>query len=60
MISMKFTAFILDVLTDSVYPARITIEEGIFKEIVPISVNAQTKIDVEGLMLPGFIDSPSV
>ncbi len=57
MISMKFTAFILDVLTDSVYPARITIEEGIFKEIVPISVNAQTKIDVEGLMLPGFIDS---
>ena len=54
---MKFTAYILDVLTDSVYPARITIEEGIFKEIVPIHVTEETKIDVEGLMLPGFIDS---
>lgn len=54
---MKFTAYILDVLTDSVYPARITIEAGIFKEIVPIHVTEETKIDVEGLMLPGFIDS---
>ena len=47
----------LDVLTDSVYPARITIEDGIFKEIVPIQVSEETQIDVEGLMLPGFIDS---
>lgn len=54
---MKFTAYILDVLTDSVYPARITIEDGIFKEIVPIHVAEETRIDVEGLMLPGFIDS---
>lgn len=54
---MKFTAYILDVLTDSVYPARLTIEDGIFKEIIPINVNDDTKIDVEGLLLPGFIDS---
>ena len=54
---MKFTAYILDVLTDSVYPARITIEDGIFKQIVPIAVTEETRIDVEGLMLPGFIDS---
>ena len=54
---MKFTAYILDVLTDSVNPARITIEEGIFKEIVPIHVTEETKIDMEGLMLPGFIDA---
>ena len=54
---MPFTAYILDVLTDSVYPARITIEDGIFKEIVPIQVTEETKIDVKGLMLPGFIDS---
>lgn len=54
---MKFTAYILDVLTDSVYPARITIEEGIFKEIVPIHVTEETRIDVEGLILPGFIDA---
>ena len=54
---MQFTSYILDVLTDSVYPARITIEDGIFKEIVPIQVGEETEIDVEGLMLPGFIDS---
>ena len=54
---MKFTAYILDVLTNSVYPARITIGDGVFKEIVPIQVTEETKIDVEGLLLPGFIDS---
>lgn len=54
---MQFTAYILDVLTDSVYPARITIEDGIFKDIDPIKVTEETKIDVEGLILPGFIDS---
>ena len=54
---MQFTSYMLDVLTDSVYPARITIEDGIFKEIVPIHVSEETQIDVEGLMLPGFIDS---
>ena len=54
---MKFTAYILDVLTDSVYPARITVADGVFKEIVPIHVTEETKIDVDGLLLPGFIDS---
>ena len=54
---MKFTAYILDVLTNSVYPARITVSDGVFKEIVPIHVTEETKIDVEGLLLPGFIDS---
>ena len=54
---MQFTAYILDVLTDSVYPARITIGDGIFKEIVPIQIGEETEIDVEGLLLPGFIDA---
>ena len=54
---MSFTAYILDVLTDSVYPARITVADVIFKEIIPIKVTEETKIDVEGLLLPGFIDS---
>ena len=54
---MTFTAYILDVLTDSVYPARITIKNGIFDEIVPIVIDENTKIDVEGLMIPGFIDA---
>ena len=54
---MKFTAYILDVLTESIYPARITVEDGIFKEIDPIVVTEETKIDVDGLLVPGFIDS---
>ena len=54
---MKFTAYILDVLTDSVYPARITIANGVFEEIVPIHITEETKIDVDGVLLPGFIDA---
>lgn len=54
---MRFTAYILDVLTESIYPARIKIEDGIFKEIDPIVVTEETRIDVEGLLVPGFIDS---
>ena len=42
---MTFTAYILDVLTDSVYPAKITIENGIFKEIIPIAVESEFKAD---------------
>ncbi|MDO5859846.1 adenine deaminase [Methanobrevibacter sp.] len=54
---MIFSAYILDVLTESIYPARITIEDGVFKEISPINMTDETKIDVEGLLVPGFIDS---
>lgn len=54
---MKFTAYILDVLTESIYPARIDVADGIFKEITPITVTEETKIDVDGLLVPGFIDS---
>lgn len=54
---MSFTAYILDVLTDSVYPARINIKNGVFEEIVPIVLDDASKIDVEGLLVPGFIDS---
>ena len=54
---MSFTSYILDVFTDSVYPARITVEDGIFKEIVPLSLESDSDLDVEGLIIPGFIDS---
>ena len=54
---MSFTAYILDVLTSSVYPARITIADGKYKDIIPITVTEETKIDFEGIMLPGFIDA---
>ena len=53
---MTFTAYILDVLTDSVYPARITIKNGVFSEIVPV-VDENIAIDVEGLLIPGLIDA---
>ena len=55
-IKMTFTAYILDVLTSSVYPARITIENGIFKQIVPI-IDENVEVEVDGLIVPGFIDS---
>ena len=58
---MSFTAYMLDVVSDTIYPARITIEDGLFKEVTPITVSEKdiVKIDVKGLMLPGFIDSDS-
>ena len=54
---MSFTAYMLDVVTDTIYPARITIEDGIFKEVTPITINEKELVDVQGLMIPGFIDS---
>ena len=54
---MSFTAYMLDVITDTIYPARITIEDGIFKEVTPITINEHDLVDVRGLMIPGFIDS---
>ena len=53
----EFTAYIFDVISDTIYPARITIEDGIYKEVAPILVSESTKLDVKGLMIPGFIDS---
>ena len=54
---MSFTAYILDVVSNSIYPARITIEDGIYKEVTPITINEDFPLDIYGLMMPGFIDS---
>lgn len=54
---MAFSAYILDVVSNTIYPVRISIEDGIFKEVSPITVNERTSVDMEGLMIPGFIDS---
>lgn len=54
---MSFTAYIFDVISDTFYPARISIENGIFTEITPITVDEDTHVDVKGLMIPGLIDS---
>lgn len=47
----------LNVITDSIYPARISVEGGFFKEIVPIVINDDSELDISGIILPGFIDS---
>ena len=49
---MLFTAFILDVIANTIYPARITIENGIFKEVTPITINESFSVDFPGLMMP--------
>lgn len=54
---MSFTAYVLDVISNTFFPARITVENGIFTEVTPITVNEKLNIDVKGLMIPGFIDS---
>lgn len=54
---MQFSAYMLDVITDSIYPARISVEDGLFKEIVPIVINDDSELDIQGIILPGFIDS---
>ncbi|MBQ2831568.1 adenine deaminase [Methanobrevibacter sp.] len=54
---MSFTAYIYDVITNTVRPVRISVEKGIFSKITPITVDEKTSVDVKGLLLPGFIDS---
>ena len=54
---MQFSAYMLDVITDSIYPARILVENGIFKEITPIVINEDSELDIQGIIIPGFIDS---
>lgn len=54
---MSFTAYIYDVVTNTIRPVRISVENGIFSEVTPITVDEKTSVDVKGLLLPGFIDS---
>ena len=54
---MEFTAYMYDVISSTILPVRIKIENGIFTEVSEIRVNEETLVDVKGLVLPGFIDS---
>lgn len=54
---MRFEAYILDVFTDYIYPAEIIIENGFIKDVTPIVTNEDYKTDLDGILLPGFIDS---
>ena len=42
----------LDVITDLIYPARISVEGGFFKEIVPIVINDDSELDISGIIFP--------
>lgn len=54
---MEFTAYIYDVVSHTIRPVRISIENGIFTEVAPITVTEKDPVDVRGLVIPGFIDS---
>lgn len=54
-----FTARILEVDFCEVYPAEIVIENGLFKQVIPIITDDEESIDLDfdGVLVPGFIDS---
>ena len=56
MILMKFKAYFLDVISNLVQPAEISIEKSFFTSIRILSDENFTP-DIEGLILPGFIDA---
>ena len=53
------TAKYLNVEFGEVYPAEIVIEDGLFKEVIPIITDDDDDLDLdyEGILIPGFIDS---
>lgn len=53
---MNFKAYYLDVLTNSVHPAEISIKNSSFDSINIVGEDNFTP-DFEGIILPGFIDS---
>ena len=53
---MKFKAYFLDVISNLVQPAEISIEKSFFTSIRILSDENFTP-DIEGLILPGFIDA---
>ena len=53
------TARYLNVEFGEVYPAEIVIEDGLFKEVIPIITDDEDSLDLdyEGILIPGFIDA---
>lgn len=56
---LVITARYLNVEFGEVYPAEIVIEDGLFKEVIPIITDDEDSLDLdyEGILIPGFIDS---
>ena len=53
------TAKYLNVEFGEVYPAEIVIEDGLFKEVIPIIADDDDELDLDydGILIPGLIDS---
>ncbi len=53
------TAKYLNVEFGEVYPAEVVIEDGLFKEVIPIIADDDDELDLDydGILIPGFIDS---
>lgn len=56
---LVITARYLNVEFGEVYPAEIVIEDGLFKEVIPIITDDEDDLDLdyEGILIPGFIDA---
>lgn len=56
---LVITAKILEVELGEVYPAVVVVEDGYFKEVIPIITDDDSSLDLdfEGVLIPGFIDS---
>ena len=56
---LVITARILEVEIKEVYPAEIVIENGLFKDVIPIITDDDSLLDLDydGVLIPGFIDS---
>ena len=56
---LVITAKILEVELGEVYPAVVVIEDGYFKDVIPIITDDDDSLDLdyEGVLIPGFIDA---
>ncbi|WP_394328403.1 adenine deaminase [Methanobrevibacter filiformis] len=54
---MTFIGNILDLEINEIYPAKLVIENSYFKEITPLNPRDRYELDLEGIIVPGFIDS---
>lgn len=59
MVQKVITAMYLEVEFGDVYPGEIIIENGYFKEVIPIACDDESLLDLDydGILIPGFIDS---
>ena len=56
---LVITAKILNVEFGEIFPAEVVIEDGLFKEVIPIITDDEDELDYdyEGILIPGFIDA---